>query len=151
MDELKDKITEIAENAASGLGLFLIDINLRGNEKNRIVEIFVDSEKHLSAEDLAELSRSINSIFEEKLLFKGSYRLDVSTPGVDRPLKYLEQYSKHIKRNFEIVYQSGSETKNIKARLDFIEDSILTFSTGKSIYKINFNDILNAKVQLSFS
>lgn len=151
MNELIDKITEIAKNSASRLGLFLIEINLRGNEKNRIVEIFVDSEKLVSAEDLAELSRFINSIFEEKLLFKGSYRLDISTPGVDRPLKYLEQYSKHIKRNFEIVYQSGSETKNIKARLDFIEGSQLTFSSGKSLYIINFNEILNAKVHLSFS
>lgn len=151
MDDLINKISEIAENTASGMGLFLIETNLRGNEKNRIIEIFVDSEKNVSAEDLAELSRIINGILEEKMLFKGSYRLDVSTPGVDRPLKYLKQFYKHINRNFEINYQSGTETKNIKARLNNIEGDTLTFSSGKLLYKINFNDILNAKVQLSFS
>lgn len=151
MNELINKISEIAENTASGLGLFLIETNLRGNEKNRIVEIFVDSEKNVSAEDLAELSRIINGIFEEKMLFKGSYRLDVSTPGVDRPLKYLKQFYKHINRNFEINYRSDTETKNIKARLNNIDGDTLTFSSGKLLYKINFNDILNAKVQLSFS
>lgn len=151
MNELIKNISKIAEKSASEFGLLLIEINLRGNDRNRIIEIFVDSEKNVSAEDLAEISKLINSEIEEKNLIKSSYRLDVSTPGVDRPLRFLRQYPKHINRKFEVEYQSGEKKLELKAKLGSVEGEDLLFSTGKTLVKINFKDIISAKVLISFS
>ncbi len=151
MNELIKNISKIAEKSASEFGLLLIEINLRGNDRNRIIEIFVDGEKNVSAENLAELSKLIYSEIEEKNLIKGSYRLDVSTPGVDRPLKFLKQYPKHINRKFEVKYQSGEEKLELNAKLGSVEGEDLLFSTGKTLVKINFKDIISAKVVISFS
>ncbi len=151
MNELIKNISKIAEKSASEFGLLLIESNLRGNDRNRIIEIFVDGEKNVSAETLAELSKLINSEIEEKNLIKGSYRLDVSTPGVDRPLRFLRQYPKHINRKFEVMYQSGEEKLELKAKLGSVEGEDLLFSTGKTAVKINFKDIISAKVLISFS
>jgi len=151
MNELIKNISKIVEKSASEFGLLLIEINLRGNDRNRIIEIFIDGEKNVSAENLADLSKFINSEIEEKNLIKGSYRLDVSTPGVDRPLKFLKQYPKHINRKFEVKYQSGEEKLELKAKLGSVEGEDLLFSTGKRVVKINFKDIISAKVLISFS
>lgn len=151
MNELKEKISKIAENSASDFGLFLIEVNLRGNEKNRILEIYVDGESSVSAETLAELSRSVNTQIEEYKILEGSYRLDVSTPGVERPLKYLKQFHKHIGRKFEVVYMSGEEKLIIKAKLESVEGENLIFTTEKTLIKVNFKEILSAKVLISFS
>lgn len=151
MVKLLENISFIAENAASEIGLFIVDINIRGNDRNRIIEIFVDGEKSVSAEDLALLSKKINNIFDEHNIIESSYRLDVSTPGIDRPLKFLKQYTKHINRNFNLVYVEEGNQQNISARLESIEGDFLLFTKGKSLIKINFKDILSAKVQISFS
>lgn len=151
MNELAENISKIVQNVTSDFGLFLIDVNLRGNDRNRIVEVFVDGEKNVSAEDLAEVSKAINGIIEKENLIKGSYRLDVSTPGIDRPLKFLKQYPKHINRKFEVLYVENGENKNIKAKLESVEGDNLQFSAAKVLLKINFKDIISAKVQISFS
>ncbi len=150
MNSLRENIVQIAEEITSSSGFFLIDIVIRGTERNRVIEVFVDGEKNITAKDCAEVSRKINEIFEEKELIKAAYRLDVSSPGVERSLLYLKQYPKHINRMFEITYSYGEEKKKLKGTLIKLEGEVLTFLTNKEQI-INFKDIIKAKVLVSFS
>lgn len=151
MTELLKNISDIVEKIVESEGFLFIDIIIRGNDKNRIIEVFVDSEKTLSAEDLAGLSNRINEFIEENSIIQGSYRLDVSTPGVERPLKYLKQFHKHLNRKFEIFYRSGQEELKLKAKLVSVEDQFLLFLADKNLVKINYKDLISAKVLISFS
>ena len=150
MNALKENIVQIVEEIISSSGFFLIDIVIRGTERDRVIEIFVDGEKNITAKDCSEISRKTNKIFEEKELIKAAYRLDVSSPGIDRPLLYLKQYPKHINRKFEITYSCGDEKKKLKGTLLKIEGEDLTFLTNKE-QVIKFKDIINAKVVVNFS
>lgn len=150
MNSLKENIVNISEEIIRSLGYFLIDIVVRGTERNRIIEVFIDGENNITAKDCAEVSRKLNEAFEDKVLIKTSFRLDVSSPGIDRPLLYLKQYPKNINRNFEIKYNYNNEKKKIKGTLIKIEGENLTFLTNKE-QVINFKDIINAKVLISFS
>lgn len=151
MDKLKENIVEISNKIAEKLGYFVIEVIIRGDSRKRIVEIFVDAQQNVSADDLAEMSREINSIIEEESIIKESYRLEVSSPGVDRPLKFLQQYPKHVNRNFEVVYKSGEEEKKFTGKLKSVErDELIFVSAGKDIL-IKFNSITTAKVLISFS
>jgi ribosome maturation factor RimP len=152
MDNLKAKIHEISASAAERNNLFLIDLIIRGHEKNRVIEVYYDSEKILDAETIALVSREIEEEIEKHELVKGQYRLEVSSPGVDRPLLYAGQYPKHINRNFEIVYSDENTDKKLKGRLRSVEDDNFFFETDKKeLIKINFNNIKKAKVNISFS
>lgn len=152
MDIIKAKINEIAASAAEKNNLFLIDVVLRGHEQNRVIEIFYDAEESLNAEICAALSREIQDEIERLELFKGRYRLEVSSPGVDRPLKFAGQYKKHIDRKFEIFFRDESIESKIHGKLKLIEGSDFYFETEKKeLIKINFNNIIKAKVNISFS
>ena len=151
MDIIKENIIRISSEIAEKLGYFVIEILYRGDNRKRIIEIYVDAEKNINADDLAEISREINSAMEEQDLLKDSYRLEVSSPGVDRPLKFLKQYPKHINRNFEIVYKTSEAENKFTGKLISIERDELNFnSRGKDIL-IKFNQITTAKVIISFS
>ena len=150
MNSLRENIVQIAEEITSSSGFLLIDIVLRGTERNRVIEVFVDGEKNITAKDCAAISRKLNEVFEENELIKAAYRLDVSSPGIDRPLLYLKQYPKHINRKFEITYSYSDDKKKLKGTLIKIEGEYLTFLT-KQEQVINFKDIINAKVLVSFS
>lgn len=151
MDMIKENIVRISNEIAEKLNFFVVDINFRGDNRKRVIEVFVDGEKNVSADNLAEISREINSAIEIQDLIKESYRLDVSTPGVDRPLKYIKQFPKHINRNFEITYNTGDEIKTITGKLLSIERDELTFLSGKNQIIIEFKNIIKAKVLISFS
>jgi ribosome maturation factor RimP len=150
MDTIKEKILKIIQNSISDTDFLLVDTNIRGDQRKRIIEVFVDSSKNVSADDLAGLSSKINDVLSETEDI-GNYRLDVSTPGVDRPLKFIEQYPKNVNRNFELEYQFGDEVKKVKARLVSVNGNELTFNDGRNEFLINYNQIIKAKVLISFS
>jgi ribosome maturation factor RimP len=150
MNILLRNITEFADRITQDLDLLLIDITIRGDERNRVVEIFIDGEMGISAETCAEVSNKIKELIEEQDLIKGKYRLEVSSPGIDRSLKFLKQFPKHINRKFEIVYVAEESTVKVVSKLLKIEGEDLFFFDGKKELIINFNKIKSAKVQISF-
>jgi len=151
MDIIKENIVRISNEIAEKLNFFVIDINFRGDNRKKIIEVFVDAEKNIDADNLAEISREINSIIEDQDIIQQAYRLDVSTPGVDRPLKFLKQFPKHINRNFEVTYKAEDETRTITGKLLSVEREELTFHSDKKEVLIEFKNITTAKVIISFS
>ena len=151
MDINKEKIVQISNEIAEKLNFFVVDISFRGDNRKRIIEVFVDSENNVDAENLAQISREINSVIEEQNIIDQVYRFDVSSPGVDRPLKFLKQFPKHINRNFEVNYKSGEEIKTITGKLLTVEGEELTFLSDKKNILIEFKNITTAKVIISFS
>ncbi len=151
MDIIKENIVRISNEIAEKLNFFVIDVNFRGDNRKQIIEIFVDAEKNVDADNLAEISREINSKIEEQDFIQKAYRLDVSTPGVDRPLKFLKQFPKHINRNFEVTYKAGEETKTVTGKLLSVEREELIFLSDKKELLIEFKNITTAKVIISFS
>ena len=150
MNSLNEKILTIAQEVTAEKNLLLIDIVLRGNERNRVIEIFIDGEHPVSAETCALVSREIDHIINKDNIIESSYRLDVSTPGVDKPLKYLAQFKKHIERKFEVEYKTGDKTGKFQGKLIDIRDDILVFDSGREV-QIKFNSIIKAIVLVSFS
>jgi ribosome maturation factor RimP len=152
MDLIKSKINEISTSVADRNNVYLIETVVRGHEAHRVIEIFFDAVDTLDAEKCASLSREIQEELEQQDLIKGQYRLEVSSPGVDRPLKYPGQYPKHLNRNFELIYKDADTEKKMKAKLRNIEGEEFYFETEKKDQlKINFNNIIKAKVIISFS
>jgi ribosome maturation factor RimP len=151
MDLFKENIVRISDEIAQKLGFFLVDVVFRGDQRNRIVEVYVDGENNVSADNLAEISREINKTIEEQDLIKESYRLDVSTPGVDRPLKYIKQFPKHLNRKIEITYKAEEGLKTLTGKLVGIKGEELTFLSEKNNLIVEYKNITKAKVLISFS
>lgn len=147
----EENIKNITNEILQEKNFFLIELVYRGNPKQRIVEIYVDSEKNVTAEDLAELNRSIISRIEANNFIDSLERLDVSSPGTDKPLKYLAQFPKHVNRKFDISYVSENETKKLTGKLIKVEGDNLVFLSNQNEISINFNNIKKAKVLVSFS
>ena len=144
--ELTSKFKEVVERHNH----MLIESLIRGSRSDRVVELFVDNETGVTTEGCAEISRELNQLIEAEKLFPGKYRLDVSSPGTDRPLKFLKQYTKHVDRNFQVKYTDGEEQKKIEGKLKKIDEKTLIFVTKLGETHIKFENINSAKVQLNF-
>ena len=146
----KTKILYLLEPLVREENYLLVDIAVRGNEKEPVIVVFVDNETGITTKDCAKLSRLFRKKLEEELFPKGNFRLDVSSPGVDRPLKFLQQYYKHVGRKFRIAYVEEGKKKNFEGRLSSVEDDELTFVQNKKEVKIKFENIIKSKVLLDF-
>lgn len=104
---LKERIQAVVEETIAGTGVFLVEIAMRGRVGARIIEVFLDHDDGIGVDQLAALSRQIGLLLDASDLVDGKYRLDVSTPGVDRPL-VPRQLPRNIGRKLRLVVASDS-------------------------------------------
>ncbi len=151
MNFLIKNIRDRIEQVVNEQGFFLIDLVFRGDKSNQVLEVYIDSESNVSAEDCAEISRKIDKTLEEENLIKSGYRLEVSSPGVNRPLKFLKQYPKHINRKFDISYRNDNSVQKFSGTLKAVEgEKLLFIKNNREEIMLEFHDILKAKVLISF-
>lgn len=99
---LIDQIRARVEEVLQGTAFFLIDVVVRGRRGAHVVEIYIDGDRGPSLRDLEQLSREIGFLLDTDDLLPGSYTLNVSSPGADRPLVHPRQYPKHVGRELEV-------------------------------------------------
>src|SRR6266550_3771651 len=90
-----DHIHAIVERVAASLGVEVVEIDLRGGGKARMLRIFIDKPGGVTHEDCANLSREVSTILDvEDVIPGGSYLLEVSSPGLDRKLTRAADYER---------------------------------------------------------
>ncbi len=129
---------------------FLVDILIQ--PANRI-SVFVDGDHGVSIDDCRKISRSLEERLNEEI---EDFELNVSSPGLDRPLKLLRQYKKNIGRGMEIITVSGEKIEGIL--LSVVDSGVEIISPAKGKKKqeeqknisLLFKDIKVAKIKIDF-
>lgn len=101
--ELKEKITEYAKEVSEQEGVEILDIEICPGAKGLILRIFIDKEGGVTIKDCENFSRAIEAILDVEDPIKSSYILEVSSPGIDRPLKDKKDFLRNIGRNVKIT------------------------------------------------
>ena len=103
--EFAEEIKNIITRKLADPSQFLVDVIVKGHKGPQKVLIIIDSDKGITIDDCANLSREISKAFDDLQLFDDSYMLEVSTPGLDQPLRLARQYYKNIGRRVKVVTQ----------------------------------------------
>jgi ribosome maturation factor RimP len=118
--------------------------------------VFIDADEGINLAVLIQYNRKLYKLIEESALYPdGDFSLEVSSPGLDEPLKINRQYKKNVGRFVDVFLNDASkkEGKLIEAAEDGI---IIEYETGKGKKKelkqetILFTDIKNTKIQIKF-
>lgn len=146
----KQQIYSKIEEIVQASDFLLVDTVIRGSEKDPVIEVFIDSVNGVSAEECADISRKLNDYLNDEVTINQSYRLDVSSPGIDRPLKFLEQFPKNINRKFKVKYNSTDSTSEFEGKLKSVNNNQLLFNVEEEEVVIDFAQVVSAKVLISF-
>jgi ribosome maturation factor RimP len=143
------ELESLIEECISKQGVHLIDLVMRGEGKDKLVELYVDSEQGVTTDICSKISREVDGLIGTVGVVKGSYRLSVSSPGITRPLKYSWQYKKHIGREFEVKVQSQEGIRSIVGKLESMDDRAIVLAIGKKseMESIVFDNIMEARVR----
>lgn len=128
--------------------MFVVEVIVRGRKGSRVVEVFLDGDAPLSIEALARVSREAGFLIEVEDVIDGKYRLNVSSPGLDRPLTLPRQYKKHVGRTLRVRFRDGENERAVKGKLLKTGEDGVVIAAGKQELRIPFTEIVRAKVEL---
>lgn len=153
--ELMDEIKKLAETHLKDAGHFVVEVivSLRNNPKKLLV--ILDGDKGISIDDCAELSRNLSDALDESNLVDGAFVLEVSTPGLDQPLKNRRQYVKNVGRNVKVKTKVNTTVEGkLSQVLENTIELLQQVGTGKKkeekSVEISFEDIDKTFVLVSF-
>ena len=150
---LKDQISELVTPAVSDQGFYLEDVHVATPGSHRIVTCIVDGDASLNLDQVTTVSRVISELLDEAA-FMGEtpFTLEVTSPGVDRPLTQPRHFAKNIDRLLKIVKLDGSEvTGRILSNTG--HDVTLTVTVKKETLEqtVSLNEIKRAVVEIEFN
>jgi ribosome maturation factor RimP len=150
---LKDQVSELVTPAVSDLGFYLEDVHIATPGSHRIVTCIVDGDSSLNLDQVTSVSRVISELLDEAA-FMGEtpFTLEVTSPGVDRPLTQPRHFAKNIDRLLKVIKLDGSEiTGRILSNTD--NDVTLTVVVKKETTEqtISLAEIKRAVVEIEFN
>lgn len=149
----KRVIELVEEKIADRPDLFLVDVQMHASG---ILSILVDGDQGIAISDCVAISRHVGFHLEEENVIELAYKLEVSSPGLDTPLKSLRQYHKNVDRSLKVKLKDGSIREG---KLIAVDDSGISLQEskkekGKKIVLvesfISFDEITESIVLVSF-
>jgi len=129
-----EQLHAIVERVAASSGLEVVEVEMRGGGKARMLRIFIDKPGGVTHEDCANLSREVGTILDvEDAVPGGSYVLEVSSPGLDRKLSRPADYQRFTGSRVKLTTRNPVDgNRHFEGRLESFQDGRLTLDLTPS-------------------
>jgi len=147
--QLADQVRQFTEEVIAGTSYFLVDVEVRGHKGTRVVEVYVDSTDDLGHDDLAVISKEVGFLLDLEDIVDGSYKLEVSSPGIKRPLTLPKQFQKNVGRTLRVRHHADGKEEIVVGDLTAAdgEGIELEQSSGEQLV-LSYDDIVQARIEL---
>ena len=140
----KEDISAAITPALEALGFYLEDVTIISAGRRSMLTVIVDGDTHLSLDQVTSATKAIGEIVESiESLGETPFTLEVTSPGLDRPLTKVRHWQKNINRLVKVVLLDGSE---IKGRIKDVNEVSATVDEKN----INYSDIKRATLEIEF-
>lgn len=154
--DLNKEVAGLVKQFIDNDEIFLVEVNIKGKPGNQKIQVFIDGDQYVDVDECSKISRKLSDELEGRDLIEGRYIIEVSSPGVDKPLKLIRQYPKHIGRELEVITRNKKKYQGALLGVidEEIEISIKSSKIKKELnsesLKLSLGDIEEAKVVLRF-
>ena len=148
-----DHIYAIAERVAASSGLEIVELEMRGGGKARMLRIFIDKPGGVTHEDCANLSREVSTIFDvEDAVPGGSYVLEVSSPGLDRKLSRPVDFERFQGSRVKLTTKDPvNGNRHFEGRLEHFEAGRLTLDLAEARKKFRPQQVAPQKLEIELA
>ena len=145
-----EQVKSVVEPVVRAAGCDLEDVDVRAAGRRQLVRVLVDADGGISLERVSEVSRAVSAAMDaaDARLGFGAYVLEVSSPGVDRPLTLPRHFRRAVGRLVAVTTTDGDQ---FTGRIIGCDGEAVTFETGSGDVVVIVADIKSAKVQVEFN
>lgn len=144
-------ITDMVEPIATELNLELVDVEFVKEGPNWYLRIFIDKQGGVDVEDCQAVSRAIDPLLDEKDPIPQAYSLEVSSPGIDRPLKKDKDFEKYKGQLVKISAFSPIDGQKVfVGELVGLEDNEVVITVSGQTYRVPRSKISSVRLEVQF-
>ena len=149
---LKDSIADLIRPAVEKAGFFLEDVFTSNTGNHRIVTCMVDGLKPLSLYEVTLVSREISALLDDSPLLTEAFTLEVTSPGIERPLTLPRHWTKNLTRIVKVTLKDETEVSGRLTEFDDVRALLIENIKGRmKSHEVNFADIKKAQVEIEFN
>ena len=129
-----ERLREIAERVAATSGLEVVEVELRGGGKSRMLRVFLDKPEGVTHEDCANFSREFGTIVDiDDVVPGGAYTLEVSSPGLDRKLSRPRDFERFTGSRVKLMTKEPvAGNRHFEGKLEGFQDGRLTLDLSET-------------------
>jgi ribosome maturation factor RimP len=145
-------IARLIEPAVKDMGLDLVRVAMIGGTSDPTLQVMAErpDTRQLTIEDCADLSRRISDILDEADPIEEAYRLEVSSPGIDRPLTRRSDFADWAGHEARVRFVDPIDgAKQVSGDIEGIDGDTIRIATPKGGRTVDFNNIASAKLLLT--
>lgn len=154
MADVREAVQAVAERVTAGRGFELVDVELKNGPGGRVVRVFVDKEGGIGLDDLQSVSEEVSAILDAEDRIPSAYTLEVSSPGLDRPLRGEADYRRFAGKLAKLSsYEPVDGRRHWTGRLVAVEDGavVLTLpAEGDAPCRIPLDKIAHGRLEVEF-
>ena len=151
MATLEQKLQELLQGSVEDLGCELWGIECQRVGRYLTVRLFIDKEGGVTVDDCADVSRQVSAVLDVEDPIADKYNLEVSSPGLDRPLFTLAQYTRYVGQEFVVHLRIPvADRRKWQGELAKIENDMITLIVDKQEQVLAFGNIQKANVVAKF-
>ncbi|MBI4908266.1 MAG: ribosome maturation factor RimP [Acidobacteria bacterium] len=132
-----EKVVEIANRVGASEGIEIVDVELLGGGRNRVLRIYIDKPGGVTHADCESVSEQVGTILDaEDAIDGGTYTLEVSSPGVERKLKSQKDFERFIGKRAKVLLRDPLENRRQwEGTIAEVKDGVihLEASPGKAV------------------
>ncbi|MES2983662.1 MAG: ribosome maturation factor RimP [Pseudomonadota bacterium] len=151
MKSLNEQIYALVEPTLTGMGFVLVQVKVMDGKKSQTLQIMAERpDGSMSLDDCAAISRQISAVMDVEDVISDAYRLEVSSPGIDRPLVKLADYTTYIGHAVKAETALPVDgRKRFAGAIKAVEGSNVILTVDGKDYSLPFIDIQSAKLVLT--
>lgn len=144
MPEISQDLWDRAESILDAMGVELVDIEIIGSRKNRLLRVTIDHPDGVNLNLCGEASAILGSLFEEDEPIRGHYVLEVSSPGVERPLRSKRHWERSIGEQAKVKLAEGEGV--VHGRIDSVDgESIVLVKEDGERVEVPFAKVVSGR------
>lgn len=155
--DVAERITEIVTEIGAPLGIGLVDLEYKREGRDMVVRLFLEKQGGITLDDCADVSRQLSDILDVEDFMPERYTLEVSSPGVCRPLKKLADYQRfagHLVKvkTFDMVADdAGNKRKTFLGKLLGVQDGVISMDLTEGQHaSIPLDKVAKANLEFEF-
>ena len=159
MTALPSHVQELADRVATGHGVEVLELALRGQGRGRVLSVVLDAEEPVEADVVELVSKDLSRALDEADPVAGSYTLEVSTPGLSRPLQTGRDFRRQRGHEVAVVRgrapgpegaddTDGDGTTSIQGVVVDADDQAVVLEVGGSQVRVPLSEVVRGKVVL---
>ncbi|NIP43406.1 MAG: hypothetical protein GWO41_07500 [candidate division Zixibacteria bacterium] len=149
MNLIEEKLRELVTESVSEEGLTLVDMTLIQQSSGAILRVYADKLGGITVGECARLSRKLEMVIENESVFERRWILEVSSPGLDRPLKTETEFGLKVGETIKLYYSDeAGNPAELKGKIAGAADNMVTINTDDGQFEIDLAKVSKGQIIL---